>query len=112
MTPEEALALKEVAYKLIGIATGETVWRMPLGKAYDKMIDSKFADMKNSGGRYGGSITAALFLVEFTDWLPWVHLDIAATAWNEEARAFLPKGPTGVGVRTLTALAAAMAREG
>ncbi len=91
---------------------GERAWRMPLVDDYRDLLKSEIADTVNVGGRYGGSITAALFLVEFTDGLPWVHLDIAATAWNEEARAFLPKGPTGVGVRTLTALAAAMAREG
>ena len=63
-----------------GEATGERVWRMPLGPEYDKMIDSKFADMKNTGGRYGGSITAAQLLARFVDKTPWVHLDIAGTA--------------------------------
>ena len=57
----------------------ERVWRMPLGPEYDKMIDSKFADMKNTGGRYGGSITAAQFLQRFVDKTPWAHLDIAGT---------------------------------
>ena len=63
-----------------GEATGERVWRMPLGPAYDKMINSKFADMKNTGGRWGGSITAAQFLQRFVDKTPWAHLDIAGTA--------------------------------
>ena len=62
-----------------GQATGERVWRMPLGPEYDKLIDSKFADMKNTGGRYGGSITAAQFLQRFVDKTPWAHLDIAGT---------------------------------
>ena len=62
-----------------GEATGERVWRMPLGPDYDKMIDSKFADMKNIGGRFAGSITAAQFLQRFVDKTPWAHLDIAGT---------------------------------
>ena len=91
---------------------GERAWRLPLFDDYRDLLKSEIADTINVGGRYGGSITAALFLMEFTGGLPWVHLDIAASAWNEEARPYLPKGPTGVGVRTLTALAAAMAGEG
>ena len=69
----------ELADRLIasGRASGETVWRMPLGPAYDKMIDSKFADMKNTGGRHGGSITAAQFLQRYVRDIPWAHLDIA-----------------------------------
>ena len=62
-----------------GVATGEKVWRMPLGPAYDKLIDSKFADVKNAGGRNGGSITAAQFLQRFVNGAPWAHLDIAGT---------------------------------
>ena len=62
-----------------GEVTGEKVWRMPLGKAYDKLIDSKTADMKNIGGRYGGAITAAQFLQRFVKDTPWAHLDIAGT---------------------------------
>src|SRR5690606_2282198 len=65
-----------------GRATGEKVWRMPLGKEYDKLIDSKFADMKNTGGRWAGSITAAQFLERFIDDTPWAHLDIAGTGMN------------------------------
>lgn len=90
---------------------GERAWRLPLVEEYRDLLKSEIADTVNVGGRYAGSITAALFLLEFAGGLPWVHLDIAATAWNEEPRPYLPKGPTGVGVRTLTALAAALARE-
>ena len=61
--------------------------------------------MMNTGGRLGGAITAALFLKEFTGGLPWIHLDIAGTAWAEENKPFMPKGPTGVGLRTLVELA-------
>src|SRR6185295_16374754 len=60
--------------------SGERVWRMPLGPEYDKQIDSQFADMKNTGGRNGGSITAAQFLQRFVDGTPWAHLDVAGTA--------------------------------
>ena len=63
----------------VGQETGERVWRMPLGPEYDKKIDSKFADMKNTGGRDGGSITAAQLLQRFVDKTPWAHLDIAGT---------------------------------
>ena len=89
---------------------GERAWRLPLVDEYKDLLKSEIADTVNVGGRYGGSITAALFLAEFAGDGPWVHLDIAGTAWNEDARPYLPKGPTGVGVRTLTALAAWMAR--
>src|SRR5215470_8645454 len=65
-----------------GEETGERVWRMPLAPEYDKLIDSQFADMKNTGGRYGGSITAAQFLQRFVDGTPWAHLDIAGTGMN------------------------------
>ena len=61
--------------------------------------------MINTGGRIGGAITAALFLKEFTGGLPWIHLDIAGTAWADENKPFMPKGPTGVGLRTLVELA-------
>jgi leucyl aminopeptidase len=63
-----------------GLVSGEKVWRMPLGPAYDKMIESRFADIKNTGGRHAGSITAAQFLQRFVNDVPWAHLDIAGTA--------------------------------
>ena len=84
---------------------GDRVWPMPLFDEYRDQIKSDIADMINTGGRAAGSITAAMFLKEFADGLPWVHLDIAGTAWADEAKHYLPKGPSGVGVRTLAALA-------
>ena len=79
---------------------------MPLGDAYDQMLKSHVADMKNIGGPYGGSITAACFLQRFIeDDTPWVHLDIAGKAWSEKAHDFAPKGGTGFGVRLLNHLA-------
>ncbi|TDK37096.1 leucyl aminopeptidase [Rhizobium deserti] len=87
-----------------GQATGEKLWRMPLGKEYDKMIDSKFADMKNTGGRHGGSITAAQFLKRFVGDTPWAHLDIAATALNSPANEINQSWGSGFGVRLLDEL--------
>lgn len=84
-----------------GEATGETVWRMPLGKAYDKMIDSKFADMKNTGGRFAGSITAAQFLQRFVNKVPWAHLDIAGTGMDSSASDISKSWASGWGVRLL-----------
>jgi leucyl aminopeptidase len=84
---------------------GDRVWPMPLFDEYRDQLKSDIADMMNTGGRPAGSITAAMFLKEFTGGLPWAHLDIAGTAWAEEARPYLPKGPSGVAVRTLAELA-------
>ncbi|MBB3174212.1 leucyl aminopeptidase [Endobacter medicaginis] len=84
-----------------GRATGEKLWRMPLGEAYDKQIRSDIADMKNIGGRPGGAITAAQFLKRFVRSTPWAHLDIAGTAWGNKDVATAPKGATGFGVRLL-----------
>jgi leucyl aminopeptidase len=84
-----------------GEATGERVWRMPLGPEYDKIIDSKFADMKNTGGRYGGSITAAQFLQRFVNKTPWVHLDIAGTAFGSPQSDINKSWGSGWGVRLL-----------
>jgi leucyl aminopeptidase len=86
-------------------AAGDRVWPMPIFDEYRDQLKSDIADMMNTGGRPAGSITAAMFLKEFTGGLPWVHLDIAGTAWAEDARPYLPKGPSGVAVRTLAALA-------
>ncbi len=88
----------------VGEATGERVWRMPLGPEYDKMIDSKFADMKNTGGRYGGSITAAQLLARFVDKTPWVHLDIAGTAMGSPQTDINKSWGSGYGVRLLDRL--------
>jgi leucyl aminopeptidase len=84
---------------------GEKMWPMPLDDEYRELLKSPFADLANIGGRWGGSISAAWFLREFVGDTPWVHLDIAGTAWNEETKPFLAKGPTGVGVRTFVRLA-------
>ena len=89
-----------------GKATGETVWRMPMGPAYDKLIDSKFADMKNSGGRHAGSITAAHFLKRFVGEVPWAHLDIAGTAMASPATETNTSWGSGWGVRLLDRLVA------
>ncbi|MFZ5730917.1 MAG: leucyl aminopeptidase, partial [Pseudomonadota bacterium] len=86
---------------------GEPLWRMPLPPAYDKQIDSMIADVKNTGGRPGGSITAALFLQRFVNGLPWAHLDIASTAWKKPSTVpTLPEGATGYGVRLLNRMVA------
>jgi len=75
---------------------------MPLGKAYDELINSDAADMQNIGGRWGGSITAAQFLQRFIqEGTPWVHLDIAGVAWSKKTKPVTPKGGTGYGVRLL-----------
>ena len=84
---------------------GEKMWQMPLDEEYKDYLKSAFADLPNIGGRWGGAITAATFLKEFADSTPWVHLDIAGTAWLDDAKPYLAKGPSGVGVRTLVRLA-------
>jgi len=85
-----------------GSACGDKLWRLPLGKAYDKLIDSPIADIKNSGPREAGSITAAQFLQRFVkDGVKWAHLDIAGTAWRKSASNLADKGATGYGVRLL-----------
>jgi len=87
-----------------GQATMERVWRMPLGPEYDKQIDSRFADMKNTGGRWGGSITAAQLLARFVDKTPWVHLDIAGTALGSPQTDINKSWSSGWGVRLLNQL--------
>jgi leucyl aminopeptidase len=82
---------------------------MPVFDDYREQLRSDIADLANIGGRAAGAITAAVFLKEFTGGLPWAHLDIAGTAWCDEAQPFQPKGPTGVAVRTLAGLALASA---
>jgi leucyl aminopeptidase len=83
---------------------GDRVWPMPLFEEYNEQLKSDIADLVNTGGRPAGSITAAMFLKEFSGGLPWAHIDIAGTAWADEARPFMPKGPSGVAVRTLAEL--------
>ncbi len=79
----------------------ERVWRLPLGDEYREQIRSHIADLMNTGGRYGGAITAAMFLKEFAGETPWIHLDIAGTAWLDDAKPWMSKGPSGVAVRSL-----------
>ena len=81
--------------------TGERFWRLPLHEEYREQIRSSIADLMNTGGRYGGSITAATFLKEFAGETPWIHLDIANMAWLDDGKAWTAKGPSGVAVRTL-----------
>ena len=81
--------------------SGEKIWRLPLGDEYYDQIRSDIADIKNTGGRWGGASTAAQFLQVFAGETPWIHLDIAGMAWHEETKAFIAKGPTGFGVRSI-----------
>lgn len=87
--------------------TGEQFWRLPSTKEYAKLNKSTVADLKNVGGRNAGTITAGLFVGEFVQGLPWMHLDIAGTAWADSSEGYLSKGGTGVPVRSLYALVAA-----
>ena len=87
-----------------GMETGEKVWRMPLGEEYDKLIDSKNADMKNIGGRWAGAITAAQFLQRYVNDVPWAHLDVAGTAMGSPKNDFSQSWASGYGVRLLDRL--------
>jgi leucyl aminopeptidase len=89
-----------------GKATGELLWRMPLADAYDKLINSDAADMKNIGGRNGGSITAAQFIKRFVKDVAWAHLDIAGVTWSDKDAPTVPKGATAFGLRLLERLVA------
>ncbi len=80
---------------------GEKMWRLPLDSEYFEQIRSTIADIMNSGGRWGGAVTAAMFLKEFVEDTPWMHLDIAGTAWIEDSKAWIAKGPSGIAVRSL-----------
>ncbi len=93
-------------------AAGEKMWQLPLFDEYKELNKSDLADIKNTGGRYGGAITAAWFLREFAEDTPWVHLDIAGTFLSEKDRGYNAKGATGVGVRTLVNLAIMLSQEG
>jgi leucyl aminopeptidase len=81
--------------------SGEKMWQMPMDDEYRDLIKSTVADVANSGGRFAGMITAAKFLQEFVGSTPWVHLDIAGVAWNDDEKPYLPKGPSGVALRSL-----------
>ena len=87
------------------------MWRLPLDEEYRELIRSNIADMMNSGGRYGGAATAAMFLKEFVGETPWIHLDIAGTAWMDENKAWIAKGPTGVAVRSIVEFVRGFAAE-
>lgn len=98
---------QEFLDKFLAVAktAGEKAWQLPMDEEYKDYLKSAFADLPNIGGRYGGSITAAWFLREFAEPTPWVHLDIASTAWLDDGRAWLSKGPSGVAVRSFVQLA-------
>jgi len=81
--------------------SGEKFWRLPLGDEYAELIKSDIGDIKNTGGRWGGAITAAEFLKVFVDDTPWIHLDIAGLAWVEDSKPYIAKGPSGVAVRSI-----------
>jgi len=90
--------------------SGEKMWRLPLGDEYLDAMRSSIADLQNTGGRWGGACTAAAFLKEFAEDTPWIHLDIAGTAWMEDAKPWIAKGPSGIAVRSLIELAREMGR--
>jgi len=98
---------QDLANKVLKAAerTGEKMWQMPMPEEYKEQNKSEIANVKNVGNRYGGAITAALFLAEFVDDIPWVHIDIAGTACSTKESGYILKGATGVGVRTLVELA-------
>jgi leucyl aminopeptidase len=81
--------------------SGEKMWRLPLGDEYLDAMRSQIADLQNTGGRWGGASTAAAFLKEFAEDTPWIHLDIAGTAWMEDNKPWIAKGPSGIAVRSL-----------
>ncbi len=95
-----------------GDTTGQLGWELPLHRPYRKLIDSEVADVKNIGKRYGGAITAALFLAEFAGDTPWAHMDIAGPAFAEKVGDYWPKGATGVPVRTLVSYVLSQATKG
>ena len=81
--------------------SGEKMWRLPVDEEYREMIKSNIADIMNTGGRWGGAVTAAMFLKEFVAETPWIHLDIAGVAWVEDNKPWMAKGPSGIPVRSL-----------
>jgi leucyl aminopeptidase len=107
-----AFGEQELVDKVIAASAeaGEPIWQMPMPEEYKEQIKSDVADIKNVGGKYAGSITAAQFLAEFVGDTPWVHLDIAGTSLSEKDRGYIVKGATGVAVRTLANLALSLAK--
>ena len=101
LSTDDSLSEKILA---AGDMAGEPLWRLPLGTEYSKQIESEVADIRNIGGKGGGTITAACYLQEFVGNTPWAHLDIAGTAWNFTKKSYIPKGPSGIAVRTLVNL--------
>jgi leucyl aminopeptidase len=95
-----------------GQEVGEKFWQLPLDKEYSKQIKSDIADIKNVGGRKAGTITAAAFLKEFADGVAWAHLDIAGTAWGDDAKPYRSKGPTGIALRTLLKIVDRASKDG
>ena len=93
-------------------SAGEKMWRLPVDAEYQELIKSDIADIKNTGGRWGGAISAAMFLKEFVEETPWIHLDIAGTAWIEDSKSWIAKGPSGVAVRSIIELAKQFAGNG
>jgi leucyl aminopeptidase len=93
----------------VGQHTGERIWQLPMYDDYKELIKSSVADIKNTGGRGAGSISAALFLSEFAEDTPWAHLDIAGTYFSSKNKSYLVKGGTGVPTRTLIDLAVKLA---
>jgi leucyl aminopeptidase len=92
--------------------SGEKMWRLPVDDEYRDVIKSNIADIMNSGGRWGGAVTAAMFLKEFVGDTPWIHLDIAGVAWMEDNKPWIAKGPSGVPVRSLVEFASDFAKGG
>ncbi|HLZ41889.1 MAG TPA: leucyl aminopeptidase [Candidatus Sulfotelmatobacter sp.] len=88
-------------FHLANEKAGEKMWRLPLDDEYKDQIRSSIADIMNTGGRWGGAVTAAMFLKEFAEETPWIHLDIAGTAWMEDQKPWIAKGPSGVALRSL-----------
>jgi leucyl aminopeptidase len=118
LTGAAVVALGKIASALFGRPTswvdavnhaaqiaGDRCWPMPLYDEYAEQLRSDIADMMNTGGRPAGACTAAMFLREFAGGVPWAHLDVAGTAWADEAKPWMPKGASGVAVRTLAELA-------
>ncbi len=88
------------------------MWRMPVDTEYSELIKSDIADIKNTGGRWGGAVSAAMFLKEFVEDTPWIHLDIAGTAWIENSKPWIAIGPSGIPVRTLVEFATQFGQDG